>query len=325
MKKIKTLHLWILIFTISLIACDSDTSIGTTDRNIEIIVGNGGTASGAGTYCYGENIALTAQPNTSYMFDGWYDEDGILISQITPYILSVANSRTIEARFKLKAIVVSCVTEGDGKINGTGEYEYGSDIILRAEPTLHTIFKGWYNEKGILVSESKIYSIDNVTSDVNFKAEFLYKVYFAAYLNFGLNPTYTGCSAKRNYSSGIAVLNIKAYVIEQGKQIPVSFKTSTLTITYNIKLKGVWRTNNGTWYCSYDPYHELTNQKIYLNNGKTGESITIPSPLYNIEFYWYDYFNMSLSSDSSLQGNPYVINKTLEIGIGESKYYENWQ
>ena len=58
----------------------------------------GGTVSGGGTKQEGSSCTVVATPNSGYRFTGWY-ENGALVSSQSSYTFTVANARTLEARF----------------------------------------------------------------------------------------------------------------------------------------------------------------------------------------------------------------------------------
>lgn len=65
---------------------------------VSVTVSGGGTASGGGTFNVNDTVNLTAVPNSSYHFDGWY-ESGVKVSSETSYSFTVTANRTIQARF----------------------------------------------------------------------------------------------------------------------------------------------------------------------------------------------------------------------------------
>lgn len=58
----------------------------------------GGTVSGGGSKQEGSSCTVVATPNSGYRFTGWY-ENGALVSSQSSYTFTVANARTLEARF----------------------------------------------------------------------------------------------------------------------------------------------------------------------------------------------------------------------------------
>ena len=61
---------------------------------------NGGTASGSGTYRFGEYAHLIASPNENYQFVGWTNQDGETISTEDDYYHMIARGGQITANFQ---------------------------------------------------------------------------------------------------------------------------------------------------------------------------------------------------------------------------------
>ena len=59
---------------------------------------NGGTVSGGGVFNFGETCTVTATPNQSFRFTGWF-ENGQLVSNDTEFSFTVVNDRNLVATF----------------------------------------------------------------------------------------------------------------------------------------------------------------------------------------------------------------------------------
>ena len=59
---------------------------------------NGGSVSGGGNYIYGQNVTVTALPNSGYTFTNW-TENGTQVSTNSTYTFAVNNNRTLVANF----------------------------------------------------------------------------------------------------------------------------------------------------------------------------------------------------------------------------------
>jgi len=66
----------------------------TTNLNPE----NSGTVTGEGTYSHGDNVTLTATPETEYKFTNW-TEDGVEVSTETSYSFTATEDRSLVANF----------------------------------------------------------------------------------------------------------------------------------------------------------------------------------------------------------------------------------
>ena len=69
-----------------------------------------GSVSGNGSFTYGAQVTLTAQPNTGYIFVEWL-ENGEVISNNNPLIFNVEESRTLIAGFELGTGISSAHNE----------------------------------------------------------------------------------------------------------------------------------------------------------------------------------------------------------------------
>ena len=61
----------------------------------------GGTVSGGGTFINGNYCTVTANANSNYNFDGWY-ENGVKVSSLASYKFQTTKSRTLVAKFTVK-------------------------------------------------------------------------------------------------------------------------------------------------------------------------------------------------------------------------------
>lgn len=66
--------------------------------SIKVTSGGGGTVSGSGNYKDGDNVTITATPNESYVFEGWYS-NGEKISSAATYSFSAVENKSISASF----------------------------------------------------------------------------------------------------------------------------------------------------------------------------------------------------------------------------------
>jgi len=65
---------------------------------------NSGTITGDGNYNYGENVSLSATPNTGYTFVNW-TENGDTVSTAATYSFSAESDRSLVANFKLNVSI----------------------------------------------------------------------------------------------------------------------------------------------------------------------------------------------------------------------------
>lgn len=178
-----------------------DTTYGGT---VAITKGNDlGEGSSGSSYCYGkidEVISAKAAPKEGYNFDGWYDEDGNLLTQNIELIFTQAKGqvRTYYAKFSSKYTqhYIRQVKQGDEWIDtyddniGTlTSYENngaaGQLAVSRANEVGHYKFVGWYDSDGNKVDDSLVEGNTlnyYITGDATYYARFeaAYIIYFKA-------------------------------------------------------------------------------------------------------------------------------------------------
>ena len=132
---------------------------------------NSGTATGSGNYLHGDNVTLTATPNTGYRFVNW-TENGEVISEEREYSFIITNERNIVANFTLLDydVIVSVNPENSGVATGAGNYIHGDEVTLTATPNVGYRFVNW-TENGNVVSEESEYSF-TITNDRELVANF---------------------------------------------------------------------------------------------------------------------------------------------------------
>ncbi len=130
----------------------------------------GGIVTGAGTYLYGQAVALTATPNDGWNFLGW-SENGEIVSTSGVYCFS-ASPRNLQANFSNSEAMVglSASPAIAGTTSGAGIYPVGSTATINALPNAGYEFAGWLNN-GNIVSESSFWSF-TVVATVNLVAQF---------------------------------------------------------------------------------------------------------------------------------------------------------
>ena len=155
----------------------------------------GGFATGGGVYTFGEEITVTATPNTGYTFYSW-TEDGNVVSYSSSYSFVVTADRTLTAVFQPKNYSVTATanpTQG-GTVTGTGMYPYGGIATVTAAPHTGYNFVSW-SINGEVVSLEPSYSFP-VFSDVfvtgNFEKKDMYVSLGAIPINAAATLTGSG-------------------------------------------------------------------------------------------------------------------------------------
>ena len=132
-----------------------------------------GTVVGAGKYKYLENVTLSVTPNTGYIFDGWY-EGSTLVCSTQQYSFTMPNFDVLLSTIYKKQKVSLTVLNSDsmaGTITGnsSGEYDYGTQVTVTANPNHPYLFNGWFINNEV-VSNLLSYTFV-LTSDVSITAK----------------------------------------------------------------------------------------------------------------------------------------------------------
>ena len=118
-----------------------------------------GTVSGSGIYYGGEQVILTATPCEHYHFVQWGDGN-----TQNPRTITVVGDADYTAVFEADMFTIS-VSANDptmGSVMGGGEYGYGTEVTIAAQPFAGFGFRGWSDgdtnrERTIVVTEDANY------------------------------------------------------------------------------------------------------------------------------------------------------------------------
>ncbi|MBR0176244.1 MAG: choice-of-anchor J domain-containing protein [Bacteroidales bacterium] len=203
----------------------------------------GGTATGGGTYHYGETATLTATANSGYEFHGWSDG-----STENPHTVTVIGNATYTAIFGevgasyFTVVVESYPAEG-GTITGGGTYEAGTVITLTATPNTGYSFVRWSDG-----STSNPRTV-TVNGDMSFTAYFDLMQYT---ITVAANPSTGGTvSGGGSYGYGnIATLRATPYSGYEfvGWSDGSSENPHAVTVTGNATYTATFSQGGGTYY-----------------------------------------------------------------------------
>lgn len=134
-----------------------------------------GVTTGTGAFAQGSAAAVTAVPNTGFVFTNWTD-GATIVSTSSSYQFTIAGNRALTANFaKVNAgnfaVVLSSSPVAGGKTGGSGSYSAGSSVTTTATPSAGYAFVNW-TENGAIVSTSSSYPFkltSNRTLIANFK------------------------------------------------------------------------------------------------------------------------------------------------------------
>ena len=140
-----------------------------------------GSISSAGNYICGEEITVTATPNSGYEFAGWYVNDE-LVSENAEYTFICPSEETIYvAKFEPKVSQLTVYYDfGDGTTSEPQYYEcaYGETFNLEAPTFENYVFDGWYFYSSDLnrffsLSKDQNYSYEKGMDDETVVAKYL--------------------------------------------------------------------------------------------------------------------------------------------------------
>ena len=112
----------------------------------------GGSATGGGTYHYGDEISISASANTGFTFSRWSDGN-----TDNPRTVTVTQDATYVAEFTKNSYTITLVPGVGGNASGGGTYYYGDECTVTALPNTGYSFVSW-TENGSVVSTNAIYS-----------------------------------------------------------------------------------------------------------------------------------------------------------------------
>ena len=176
-------------------------NFSSQDYIISVVIDpeEGGIATGAGGYSYGNECTLTATPKTGYTFVSW-TENGNQVTSEPTYTFIVRESSTYTAHFQKKSYTVTTSSDptNGGTTTGGGTYQYGDNCTVNATAVSGFVFNGW-KEGNETVSTDAAYSF-TVTSERNLVAVFV--------------PTYT-ITASANPVTGGTVAGAGTYLKDE--------------------------------------------------------------------------------------------------------------
>ena len=167
--------------TIATILDDSNLSafFVKASYNVSASVVGSGITSGTGSFEYGDNCTLTAQPSEGYYFEKWTG-NGISESNNSSINLAITEDLNITANFQPFIRTVHVIAGTGGAINELNSSQtHGSIVSLIATPYSGYSFAGW---DGNATFGNQFASSTNakITGDSNITAVFTAKTYTLA-------------------------------------------------------------------------------------------------------------------------------------------------
>ncbi|MBR2476013.1 MAG: metallophosphoesterase, partial [Bacteroidaceae bacterium] len=128
------------------------------------------TVSPNGTVDYGTQVTFTATANPGYRFVQWSNGE-----TANPYVTTITANTTLTASFELiPTYTVNVTTNGTGgtATASSNSVEENGTVTLTADAADGYRFTGWYQNEE-LVSTSNPYTIQSVTGNINYVANFV--------------------------------------------------------------------------------------------------------------------------------------------------------
>jgi Ice-binding-like/Divergent InlB B-repeat domain/Bacterial Ig-like domain len=129
----------------------------------------GGTTDGEGAYNAGQSVTATAVANTGYTFTNW-TENGAVVSNTAQFIFPLNGNRTLVANFRISTFTL-IVNAENGTVTKTPNqltYNYGTDVVLTAQPNQGYRFSFWSGNASGTVSPITVDMIVNKNITANF-------------------------------------------------------------------------------------------------------------------------------------------------------------
>jgi hypothetical protein len=142
--------------------------------------GNGTVSPNPVNVTEGEDMTLTATPDSGYRFIEWLDADdgdAQIGTSASLTLSAIASDRNIEAVFELIPIytVTTAITPaGSGTVSPNPvDVEEGENITLTATPSSGFKSVRWLDESDVQIGTSNTLTLSNITSARNITAEFI--------------------------------------------------------------------------------------------------------------------------------------------------------
>ena len=149
---------------------------GLAEYNLNLLVNpdDGGTVTGAGTYNYGEEAVVNAEPNTGWMFVNWTDVDGNPVYQQPENTIVITGDLTLIANFDMVDyhLILIADPEDGGTVNGSGIYNFQDEVDIDAAPNEGWHFVNWTDINGNIISDQASSTIEMPAEDLTLIANF---------------------------------------------------------------------------------------------------------------------------------------------------------
>lgn len=191
-----------------------------------------GTVEGTGFYELNDMVLLTAIPIDNCHFTAW-ERNGQIVSMEPEYTFTVTDNTHLIAHFECENMIMisaEVTPVNSGFVTGTGLYNIGDLVTLRAVPMENWSFNKWTNND-VSVSNNEVYTFvaqTNVHYVANFKSN--YGVDDQEETNVKIYPNPVDGSVTIECEN---MLNIQIYTI-LGKEVMAQTTSGETSVTINL-------------------------------------------------------------------------------------------
>ena len=131
-------------------------------------VASRGSVAGGGLFAHGSSATVVAIPNDGWRFSNWNGDTSLTEN---PYTFVVISDSSFEARFERQRYVVQLTADPAdlGTVSGSGTYNSGSNVTIRAHARQGAHFTGWSD--GPTESQRSIVLISDTSLTAYFEAD----------------------------------------------------------------------------------------------------------------------------------------------------------
>ena len=143
------------------------------EYNLNVVATVGGTVSSiGGKYTVSDKITLTATPETSYDFIGWYIDGEVYSFDREISFMMPAMDYNIEARFEIAYVEINVISGFNGSAYGSTVQLKDSEITVTAIPNVGYRFVGWLLNGEIISTDATYTAVYNVSGSYTLYASF---------------------------------------------------------------------------------------------------------------------------------------------------------
>ena len=311
-------------------------SINSYDLNVS--AGNGGTASGSGSFSHGSTVAISASPDSGYSFNGWVGE-GVLNPTSQSTSVSMTQNRSIAATFSIKEtdrylLTITALPSSAGVVSGARVYDDQSIALISASATNGYTFTGWSGNgiTNLNLPETSVF----MDRDRNITANFIVNSYdlnlstneggnvsgggsftFDSHSTILATPS-TGYSFTGWVGEGVDNPNALSTSVHMTKDrnISASFSLISHSLTL-LPADGGTVSGAGTFYFGSSPTISATPSTGYSFTGWIGEGVFNPNALSTSVHMTKD---RNISASFSLT----QLSQNLEVSNLGNNWFSSW-